>query len=97
MRDYFLPWTFVWVVTVFDAAFAWVNRRTFEHWEMNPIAVALSQWGGMPCVVGFRLLTVACCCVAVTLASKQFRDTATGVVTLVHLGLVGVYVVGYLR
>ena len=97
MFDYLLAWTFVWMVTAFDAAFAWVNRQTFSEWEMNPVAVAMNEWGGMQSVVGFRLLTVACCCLVITLAKKRFRNTATGVVTLVHVGLLAVYIVGFVR
>ncbi len=90
-------WVFVGLVTLLDTGFAWVYAQSFSEWEMNPLAVVLARWAGIHGVLGFRLFSVACCFLVIGLARKQIRTLATSFITLVHAGLLMVYIVGFAR
>lgn len=36
-----LAWVFVWVMAVYDAAYAYANRDTIAEWEINPLVMKL--------------------------------------------------------
>ena len=38
---------FMWVVTLFDAGFAFYHGWSFPEWELNPIAVHLGLYGAI--------------------------------------------------
>jgi len=91
MSGQLFMWAFGWVVTVFDAGFAWVHRQTFSQWEMNPVADSLTERWGIGAVLAFRLFTVAWACVIIRLARHRLRSLATRFVFAVHVALLLVY------
>jgi hypothetical protein len=79
-------WAFIWAVTLFDAGFAYFNGRSFQEWELNPIAVRLGLHGAI-----FLRVAGACFAGAVghRVKSKLFPSTIAGinaVGTVLYLG-----------
>jgi hypothetical protein len=89
-------WALVFSVALYDGQFAWNLRTTFLEWELNPLAIALCQYGGMASLFGVKYTGLAFgACVGGYARSKEHWVAwpFTIFVAGIHAALAGHYAV----
>ncbi len=86
-----LCWTFVFMVTTYDIAFAWEYRELITMWEDNPIALLMIDQVGLIPTLSFRALTIIFAFIVISLSKPRIQVIGSLAVLAAHVYLLCLY------
>ena len=86
-------WLFVAAVVAYDIYWAIEYMESFEHWESNPVALAVYSVGGLTSAITFRLFSVLFLFVTSLCATFVWQWVAVLSAFAIHLYLMTIYLI----